>query len=70
MSFRVAQKTLESLEWPRIVERLRATCRTPRARKPLSLSLAQPEDGDQSEADEQGAGSFEFAQSLERVVVG
>ena len=30
MSFRVTQKTLESLEWPQVARRLREECRTPR----------------------------------------
>ncbi|MFP6624858.1 MAG: endonuclease MutS2, partial [Myxococcota bacterium] len=30
MSFRVTQKTLESLEWPEVARRLREECRTPR----------------------------------------
>ncbi len=30
MSFRVTQKTLESLEWPEVARRLRDECRTPR----------------------------------------
>ncbi len=33
MRFQVAQKTLESLEWPQIASRLRAACRTPQARE-------------------------------------
>ena len=32
MSFRVAQETLEVLEWPRVVERLREQCRTAQGR--------------------------------------
>jgi len=35
MGFRVAQETLESLEWPKVVVRLCAHCRTPQARARL-----------------------------------
>ena len=47
MPFRIAQKTLESLEWPLIVARLRGHCRTPQARLRLAAGEGtelQPDD--------------------------
>jgi len=38
MPFDVADSTLESLEWARLIEELRACCRTPQGRKQLSES--------------------------------
>ncbi len=43
MSFRVAQKTLERLEWPQVVARLRDHCRTSQARR--NLAQAEARDG-------------------------
>ena len=51
MPFRIAQKGLEALEWPRVVDRLRASCRTPQARNLLAAEApdrrddGEPEDG-------------------------
>jgi len=42
MSFTVAQSTLESLEWARVVDELRTFCRTPQGR----LRLAEGAAGD------------------------
>lgn len=46
MAFRIAQKTLERLEWPTVVARLREECRSPQARQRL---------GDEAEADAEEA---------------
>ena len=43
MGFRIAQKTLERLEWPQVVARLAGQCRTPQARRRLLPDA--PEDG-------------------------
>ncbi|HPG28767.1 MAG TPA: endonuclease MutS2, partial [Myxococcota bacterium] len=50
MPFEVAQATLESLEWSRITDALRAVCRTPQGR----LLLAESSGHDVFEADEGG----------------
>ena len=51
MAFDVSQKTLESLEWPRVLERMRAACRTPQAR----VCLTPNSDGEA--ADPQATGN-------------
>ena len=77
MSFRAAQETLEGLEWPRVIDRLRESCRTPQARQLLgghgpgdseetrSRAIADPE----APFGVQPAGSFasEFSESLAEV---
>ncbi|MFK7896951.1 MAG: endonuclease MutS2 [Myxococcota bacterium] len=50
MPFEVADSTLESLEWDRLVELLRACCRTPQGR----ASLAEAQSGDRSGGDKAG----------------
>ena len=47
MSFRVTQKTLERLEWPRVMEDLAGECRTPQARMHLHAP-AHAESSDRS----------------------
>ncbi|MBW2273579.1 MAG: Smr/MutS family protein [Deltaproteobacteria bacterium] len=48
MPIRVTQKTLESLEWPQIIARLRNHCRTPLARQRLG---ARSDSGDSDDSD-------------------
>lgn len=43
MGFRVAHKTLERLEWPRVLERVRDQCRTPRARARVAAAMREDE---------------------------
>ncbi len=51
MSFRIAQKSLERLEWPQVVERWQRHCRTPQARRRLSSEPeAASDDGDRNPA--------------------
>jgi DNA mismatch repair protein MutS2 len=54
VSFSVAQKTLQRLEWPRIVARLHEQCRTPQARR----SLLPPSDADAEEAEKLATAIF------------
>ena len=62
MPFRVAQKTLERLEWPQVVARLQAHCRTPQARQKLVCPELQEGD-DRAES----AAPAVFAQELAQV---
>lgn len=48
MAFQVSEKTLESLEWPRVVRRLQANCRTPQARQ--RLAPREPDDEEDLDA--------------------
>jgi DNA mismatch repair protein MutS2 len=53
MAFDVSQKTLESLEWPRVASRLQASCRTPQARKLLAASSpANPSEDSRASSEE------------------
>ena len=65
MRFQVAQKTLESLEWPQIASRLRAACRTPQARERVPRHREEAIDPLVVEPVDPGAA--EFATSLGEV---
>ncbi len=77
MLFRAAQKTLEGLEWPRIIDRLRAGCRTPQARRLIDGRVPGDSDGDALEAGQAalaasgaqrtGSSGCEFADTLAEV---
>jgi DNA mismatch repair protein MutS2 len=61
MSFRIAQKTLERLEWPQVVARLHAHCRIPQAQLRLvGREPQQAEDaGHEQAVEERTAALFE-----------
>ncbi len=77
MFFRATQKTLEGLEWPRIVDRLREGCRTPQARRLIDERVPGASieselgatEGAESLAGAQRTGNFvdEFAGTLVEV---
>jgi len=61
MAFEVSPKTLESLEWPRVLERLRASCRTPQARALLADRADENDDARETDTDRQDSGSSALA---------
>jgi dsDNA-specific endonuclease/ATPase MutS2 len=61
MTFAVSRNTLESIEWPRVLDRLRGCCRTPQGRR--ALDPAQRDD-DEAAPDPQYAGNWLTAFSV------
>lgn len=58
MAFAVSPKTLDSLEWPRVVDRLRGNCRTPRARELLEECAHGQDPTAPPHTDEQATGKW------------
>ena len=64
MSFRIAQETLESLEWPQVVARLQAHCRTPQGHMRLHVQLDPAKVQDAKDDERRADSGFPFETSL------